>query len=644
MPIAVFINFCIFIWLLTLGSVGQAQDLEQQRQLYLQAKKALDAKNPQPYLDNKAALQGYILTPYLELAELDLRLTRTPASEVAALLEKYADVPASRSLQRRWIAQLAKEQPKDFIQYYPRTNANAELDCIYAGMLLDSDAKQAFAIAARLWNSGQSQPKSCIPVFDAWEASGALTQQLRWQRLLLASEAGNYGLARYIAKSIKDQQLANLLLDTAQTPQLLENLHNYPDKPQISAIVDLGLRRLFRQDVDLSLQLIEHYANAISFSTEEKTRMLRQIGVILAKRFDNRAFAIFNHWDPERKDELVAQWDARLLLRLAQWNEAEDSISQLDPQLSRTNRWQYWQARSRQVARQELDSIPEQYLELAKQRDFYGFMAAERSKIPFALNHNPIQVSEKVLAKVKNHPGIKRAYELLELKNIPAAQLEWYFASNSFEHEELLAQARLANELDWHNPAIRHLAQAKAWDDLDIRFPLAYQNQIVNASQQQGIHPGWAYAVARQESAFMPNIRSHAGAMGLMQVMPATARETARRYNIPLSSNNQVLNPDTNIQLGTAYLNQMMDRFGGNRILATAAYNAGPNRVQRWLENAEYLPYDIWIETIPFDETRQYVQNVLTYSVIYADKLNLPTRLVEWHEQIFPGAKEKPAQ
>src|SRR5690554_6657183 len=203
MPIAVFINFCIFIWLLTLGSVGQAQDLEQQRQLYLQAKKALDAKNPQPYLDNKAALQGYILTPYLELAELDLRLTRTPASEVAALLEKYADVPASRSLQRRWIAQLAKEQPKDFIQYYPRTNANAELDCIYAGMLLDSDAKQAFAIAARLWNSGKSQPKSCIPVFDAWEASGALTQQLRWQRLLLASEAGNYGLARYIAKSIK---------------------------------------------------------------------------------------------------------------------------------------------------------------------------------------------------------------------------------------------------------------------------------------------------------------------------------------------------------------------------------------------------------------------------------------------------------
>lgn len=120
-----------------------------------------------------------------------------------------------------------------------------------------------------------------------------------------------------------------------------------------------------------------------------------------------------------------------------------------------------------------------------------------------------------------------------------------------------------------------------------------------------------------------------------MQLMPGTAKETARRYNIPLSSPQQALNPDTNIQLGTAYLNQMMKQFNGNRILATAAYNAGPGRVRQWLKNAEYLPYDVWIETIPFDETRQYVQNVLTYSVIYGEKLQTPTPLVEWHEQLF---------
>lgn len=631
--------------LIAFGSFAQAEQ-QTQRQLYLTVKKALDAKNPQPYLDNKHKLQSYTLAPYLELGELSLRLESASSKEVAAMLERHADVPMSRNLRQRWIGLLAKKNPAEFIKYYPQANSTAELDCTYAQQLLQLKRQpEAYAIAAKLWNSGKSQPENCAPVFAAWEKSGKLTQDLRWQRILLAAEAGNYGLGAYLAKSYNNQELSKLLLDTAQNPKLLANKNNYrANQPGISAVVELGLRRLFRQDVDLTLELAEHYAKTISFTPAEKTRLSRQIGVILAKRFDQRAFQVFNYWDPKREDELVAQWDARLLLRLAQWDKASTSIGQLDSELAQSNRWQYWQARSEQIQQQNLDSVPEQYQQLAKQRDFYGFMAAERSQIPFALNHNPIQVSEQALNKVKNTKGILRAYEFLELNNIPAAQLEWYFASNSFNNDELLAQAQLAASLEWHNPAIRHLAQAQAWDDLDIRFPLAYQNQLVEAAQQQGINPNWAYAVTRQESAFMPNIRSHAGAMGLMQVMPATAKETARRYNIPLRSNNQVLNPETNIQLGTAYLNQMMNQFNGNRILATAAYNAGPGRVQKWLENSEYLPYDIWIETIPFDETRQYVQNVLTYSVIYGEKLNMPTRLVEWHEQIFPADKQKPAQ
>jgi soluble lytic murein transglycosylase len=125
------------------------------------------------------------------------------------------------------------------------------------------------------------------------------------------------------------------------------------------------------------------------------------------------------------------------------------------------------------------------------------------------------------------------------------------------------------------------------------------------------------------------------GALGLMQLMPATAKETAKRFGIPLSSPQQVLNPDTNIQLGAAYLSQIHGQFNGNRVLATAAYNAGPGRVRQWLKGANHLPFDVWVETIPFDETRQYVQNVLSYSVIYGQKLNAPQPMVEWHERFF---------
>ena len=160
------------------------------------------------------------------------------------------------------------------------------------------------------------------------------------------------------------------------------------------------------------------------------------------------------------------------------------------------------------------------------------------------------------------------------------------------------------------------------------------RNTTVQAARAREIHPSWAFAVTRRKR-LHGRCPLHVGATGLMQLMPATAKETAKRFNIPLASPQQVLNPTTNIQLGTAYLSQIYGQFNGNRVLASAAYNAGPGRVRQWLRNAEHLSFDVWVENIPFDETRQYVQNVLTYSVIYGQKLNSPQPLVEWHERYF---------
>ena len=179
------------------------------------------------------------------------------------------------------------------------------------------------------------------------------------------------------------------------------------------------------------------------------------------------------------------------------------------------------------------------------------------------------------------------------------------------------------------------MAQAQYWDDLDVRFPMAHRDTLVREAKVRGLHSSWVFAITRQESAFMDDARSGVGASGLMQLMPATAKETARKFSIPLASPQQVLNPDTNIQLGAAYLSQVHGQFNGNRVLASAAYNAGPGRVRQWLKGANHLGFDVWIESIPFDETRQYVQNVLSYSVIYGQKLNVPQPLVDWHERYF---------
>ncbi|EKG31286.1 soluble lytic murein transglycosylase [Pseudomonas avellanae BPIC 631] len=199
----------------------------------------------------------------------------------------------------------------------------------------------------------------------------------------------------------------------------------------------------------------------------------------------------------------------------------------------------------------------------------------------------------------------------------------------------MVAQAKLAYDLKWYFPAIRTISQAQYWDDLDIRFPMARRDTLVREAKVRGLHSSWVFAITRQESAFMDDARSGVGASGLMQLMPATAKETARKFSIPLSSPQQVLDPDTNIQLGAAYLSSVHAQFNGNRVLASAAYNAGPGRVRQWLKGANHLAFDVWVESIPFDETRQYVQNVLSYSVIYGQKLNSPQPLVDWHERFF---------
>lgn len=148
----------------------------------------------------------------------------------------------------------------------------------------------------------------------------------------------------------------------------------------------------------------------------------------------------------------------------------------------------------------------------------------------------------------------------------------------------MVAQARLAYDLRWYFPAIRTISQAQYWDDLDIRFPMAHRDTLVREAKVRGLHSSWVFAITRQESAFMEDARSPVGASGLMQLMPATAKETARKFSIPLASPSQVLNPDKNIQLGAAYLSQVHGQFNGNRVLASAAYNAGPGRVRQWLK------------------------------------------------------------
>ncbi|MFJ4371220.1 transglycosylase SLT domain-containing protein [Pseudomonas japonica] len=623
----------------SVAGVAQAADLAQQRQMYDEAKRALAKGDSGPYQRYAAALQDYPLEPYLAYDELTARLKSASNAEIEAFLAKNGDLPQANWMKLRWLRWLAERGDwKPFVKYYdPKLNFT-ELDCLNGQyQLVHGLRAEGYATADKLWAVGKSQPAACDALFERWAAEGQLTEQKRWLRTKLAAQARNYALANTLVKTLPT--LGNegrLLLDVAQKPELLNQPSRFsPTNEAMSDVVSLGLRRLARQDPERAMVLLDDYANRMHFSVEEKVAIAREIGLTLARRYDPRALDLMTRYDPQLRDNTVSEWRMRLLLRLGRWEEAYELSKRLPQDLASTNRWRYWQARSLELAQPQNPQIPLLYKTVARERDFYGFLAADRTQTPYQLNNKPLVISQQLMNKVRNAPGVRRALEFHARGQIVEGRREWYHVSRHFSRDEMVAQARIAYDLRWYFPAIRTISQAQYWDDLDIRFPMAHRDTLVREAKVRGLHSSWVFAITRQESAFMDDARSSVGASGLMQLMPATAKETARKFSIPLASPAQVLNPDKNIQLGAAYLSQVHGQFNGNRVLASAAYNAGPGRVRQWLRGADHLSFDVWVESIPFDETRQYVQNVLSYAVIYGQKLNSPQPLVDWHERYF---------
>ena len=632
------ICFC-FLFTAFAVQTAQAASLAQQRQYYDEAKQALARGDSGPYRRHANALRDYPLEPYLAYDDLTARLKTASNAEVEKFLAEHGDLPQASWMKLRWLRLLAARGDwKPFVAHYDPAMNFTELDCLFGRYQLENGLQQqGYATAERLWLVGKSQHEACDPLFERWSAAGQLSQELRWKRTKLAVESGNYGLASFLAKNLSTlKPQGELLVEVAQKPQMLSNPARFaPATATMGDIVAIGLRRLARQDPEQALGLLESYARRMSFSDDEKVAIARQIGLTFAKRADARALQVMADYDPQLRDNTVSEWRARLLLRLGRWEEAHALTQRFPEELASSSRWRYWQARSLQLAQPNNEKAAQLYQPVATERDFYGFLSADRIQAPYRLNHQPLAIAPRVMQKVRNTAGIRRAMEFHARGQIVDGRREWYHVSRLFSRDELVAQAQLAYEMEWYFPAIRTISQAKYWDDLDIRFPMAHRNSLVRAAKARELHPSWVFAVTRQESAFMADARSHVGATGLMQLMPATAKETAKRFDIPFSSQQQLLNPNVNVQLGAAYLSQIYAQFNGNRVLASAAYNAGPGRVRQWLRDARHLSFDVWVENIPFDETRQYVQNVLAYSVIYGQKLNAPQPLVEWHERYF---------
>ena len=581
------------------------------------------------------SLTDYPLRSYIEYEAL---LARPYSSDeaVQAFIENHPNFPISAQL-RRAFADYRRDQDRSesFLRFHQPEDADVENQCFRASALWALERTQAAMAATRaLWLHGRSQPKRCDKAFSRWRRAGGLTQALAWQRYELAVLAGEDRLAAYLERTLSEDQrtLARQLTRLRQRPTRTDRYETVDfNDPEQQALADSALKMLIKKRPAEALHLIADLkdsgrlapAQALEYDYAAALRLIREDNLTVNDALIPAALRT----NPDLIEASLIQ-----LIKAGRFNALSTPLSQLPASAQGTLRWQYWQARA-ELSSQDIggrESARVSFERLASERDYYGHLAALWLGIPGSLADQSTTIAPEKLLDLAAAPTAQRIYELRALGETLEARREWFQLIKPFSNTELRIAAALASQWHWHDMAIATLAQAQAWDEVLERFPRPYAERFTEAARTQGVPVTLAMAVARRESGFWTEARSPVGAQGLMQLMPRTAQSVAKSIDLDSPTNLVLTQADTNIKLGTAYLGQLLQRFNDNRVLALAAYNAGPSRAKKWYTNSQ--PIDAFIEGIPFAETRAYVKAVLLYAAIYAQLNGLPEPLLYPYE------------
>ncbi len=602
------------------ASVGVSQsELQKQRKAYQSLSKNTFKLDSKAYQKALKTLDGYPLKPYFIRNQIRKNFSLKNEHQVASFLNEFDNTPLDWTLRRSWLSYLAKrQQGEKFIEYF-RPTSDATLTCQFYRFQLQQGVSKDKVLpnVEKLWLTGRSQPKACDPLFNVWKAEGYRTDELLWQRILLAENASQPKLSAYLQRQLSAEQayLVGKFQQVKRDPESISDLQDLTQRnTQEGDVIAYALKRLVWDDEVKALELFNHADEQQRLNEAQRKKVLNPLVTALARSEHQEAGLWYANLDRKYIHDGALQWRIAFLLRSKNYQGIIDEIELLRADIQTKNQWQYWRARSLQ----ELDRTGEAriiYRELAKKRSYYGFLAAVRLGNTSQINHQPLVVNENEKTRLMNdEPGL-RALELFHLDHYILARREWYYWMRDLDEQEKLIAARIAYEQGWYDRSIYSLSQLGSLNDIEIRFPMPFANVFEQAAQQYEVDESWAYAIARKESLFMSDAASHAGAFGLMQVRPMTAN-FLRSPDISFNRW-QLMDVDTNVDIGFNYLNYLMQRFDQNLLLATAAYNAGPEKVVRWVEDNEALPADVWVESIPYRETRDYVKSVLAYTEIY---------------------------
>ena len=632
--------------LLLAGLAHATEPTEAQRaafkQAYATAQQGGDAWRAQAQ-----NLAGYPLYPYLEAAALTHDLRQLDRAPVDAYLKRYPDLIPASDLRRDYLLELARRKDWATFQslYQPGLGDALACDALQARLAQSAPAaatSSASAAGAKLdfqrdlatlWNK-PNLPNACDPVIAAAREQGLLTAQRLWERIDRAADANQPGTVAALAGWLpgdEAQAAQRIALALRDPGGAAAKAGSWPDTPRNRQAAMLALERLARRQSSAADNSWEQLRGHFKFSQEQQRRILSALALFHATDFNDDALQRLASLPPQAQTDATREWRARVARAQQNWQAALGAIDAMTPEQKQDGEWRWFRARALGALGRNGEAR-KLLAALSEEPTFFGFLAADKLDVPYSicpLTLPPDQAREQALLA---NAGLQRAFELYAVGMPRQARREWTQALDGADPATQKLAADLAYRRGWYDRSVFAFNKGDALRYYEQRFPLASQDGLVPQAAEAGIDPSWAYAILRAESAWMSDARSGANARGLMQLLPDTAALVARRNGLNWGGAESLYDPITNIVLGTRYLAQMAERFNGAPWLASAAYNAGPGRVDQWLAARGTLPPDLFVASMPFKETREYVARVMSFAVIYDWRLNgtatpLATRL-----------------
>ncbi len=615
----------ILLSLIAASAVAASDIYESVRAQFVRAYAQATSGDAPPREEDSAALRAYPLYPYLQAARIRTALKDagpdlTPADQRAQTFITYYDREAvGRDLRRAWLANLAeRELWQTYLEHYRPELADDAAQChsFSARIALNRTEGLAGDIRAR-WLTPRSLPQ-CERAFAWLREQNGLSEELIEARVRLALEENNVRFAREIAGELPAARAEPLLQWAAllQNPQRsIDALIAHPSRRVEPEALLAGWTRLARTDRDAAIERYDALVRARKLSADDASAYALALALPLS--WDRRAEALeyFARVKPADLDDYALEWQTRAALWAQDWALVAKSIAAMSEETRQLARWRYWAARAAERTR-DMTLARQLYESVLVDDNFYSMMAAARLEQPLSPHPEKLVVDEVQLAQVAELPELVRARELLLSALRSYANVEWAYGLDRLSEDARRQTIHLAARWGWYDQAIATATQQRIFNDYALLYPRPFDREVGAAAKLADLPPELIYGVLRQESLYRYDAVSAAGARGLLQLLPETARRTARKWKQPRPDREDLFVPATNLRLGAAHLRTLLDRFNGQTIVALAGYNAGPNAAARWLPS-ETLDSDIWIENIPYNETRAYVQRILWHTVVF---------------------------